>query len=238
MRLPTLLILLALSGCKLLSESPVPAPNTLSVSEQQAGWKLLFDGKTNAGWKSLNGSAFPAKGWVIKEGALQHVPKGGGGDIVTAELFTDFELAWEWSVEAGANSGVKYRLEAPTKATACEYQVIDDEKHEDAKKAGGKRTAGSLYDVVKPAEGKTLKPIGEWNQSRIVAKGNRIEHWLNGVKVVEVDTSSEEFTKAVAASKFKNTKGWGQSRPSPILLQDHGDGASFRNLKIRSLAGK
>ncbi len=232
MRLPALLIL-AFSACSLSAEGT--GPNSLTEAEKSGGWKLLFDGKTTEGWKSLNGSAFPAKGWEVREGAIHHTSKGGGGDVITGEQFANFELTWEWSVEPGANSGLKYRLAETGKNVGCEYQMIDDDKHPDAKLAEGKRASGALYDVIKPGEGKILKPVGQWNQSRLVVEGTHLQHWLNGVKLVDVDTSSDVFKQAVAASKFKAVKGYADGKPSPILLQDHGDGVSFRSLKIHPL---
>jgi hypothetical protein len=213
------------------------AQNILSAEEQAAGWKLLFDGKTTAGWRGLGKSEFPAKGWVVEDGTLKHVKGGGGGDIVTTEQFSDFELSFDWRIAEGANGGLKYNLPDPTKGLGCEYQLLDDAKHPDAKARGATRQTASLYDVLAPAADKKLNPPGEWNQSRIVVRGNHVEHWLNGAKVVEFEFGSEALKQAIAASKFKNTPGWGVKTTSPILLQDHGDEVAFRNVKIRTGTG-
>lgn len=208
-------------------------PNTLTADEKKAGWRLLFDGKTTAGWVGIGKMEFPAQGWVVEDGALVHKAKGGGGDIVTKESFSDFELAWEWKVEPGANTGLKYNLPDAKKAVGFEYQLIDDEGHPDGKKGGRSHQTASLYDALEPAADKQTKPIGEWNASRIVVKGNHVEHWLNGAKTVEFELGSSALMEAKAKSKFKNTAGWGEKQTSPILLQDHGDGAAFRSIKIR-----
>ncbi len=211
------------------------APNTLSEEEKAAGWKLLFDGKTTEAWRAIGKQEFPKKGWTVKDGTL-HLEKGpGGGDITTKETFSDFELTWEWNLQEAGNSGVKYNLVDPNKNLGCEYQLLDDVKHSDAKAHGTTRQTGGLYDVLAPAKEKKLNPPGEWNQSRIVVKGNQVEHYLNGQKTVEFEFGSEALNKAIAESKFKKTKGWGEKRTSPILLQDHSDEVAFRNIKIRPL---
>lgn len=207
-------------------------PNTLTDAEKAAGWKLLFDGKTTNGWVAIGKDAFPDKGWVVEDGALVHQAKAGGGDIVTKEMYSDFELSWEWKVEVGANTGLKYNLPIPTKAVGFEYQLIDDEGHPDGKKGGRSHQTGSLYDALEPAADKKDKKPGEWNTSRVVVKGNHVEHWLNGAKTVEFEMGSPALMEAKEKSKFKSAAGWGEKQTSPILLQDHGDGASFRSIKI------
>ena len=210
-------------------------PNTLTAEEKAAGWRLLFDGKTTEGWVGIAKDAFPAQGWVVEDGALVHKAKGGGGDIVTKESFSDFELTWDWKVEFGANTGLKYNLPDPKKNVGFEYQLIDDEHHPDGIKGGRLHQTGSLYDAIEPAADKKVNPPGEWNSSRIVVKGNHVEHWLNGAKTVEFELGSSALMEIKAKSKFKKTEGWGEKTSSPILLQDHGDGASFRSIKIRPL---
>jgi Domain of Unknown Function (DUF1080) len=217
-----------------LSTIAIAEPNALTDAEKSAGWRLLFDGKTTNGWVAIGKTTFPSKGWIVQDGTLKTVAKGGGGDIVTNERFDDFELEWEWRIAQGGNSGIKYNLPDPSKGVGCEYQLIDDAGHIDAKLNGGTRTTASLYDVLKPADDKKLKPAGEWNSSRIVVKGNHVEHWLNGAKTVEFEFGSEALKEAVAKSKFKNTAGWGVKTKSPILLQDHGDEIALRSIKIKA----
>src|SRR6185436_2570098 len=133
-----------------------------------AGWKLLFDGKSTSGWRSFKKQTFPDKGWIVEDGILHKLPKAGGGDIITDEAFDDFDLRWEWKVSPGANSGLKYFItEERNSAIGHEYQLIDDGKHADAKLGEGKRVTASFYDVLKPGETK-LKPVGEFNQSRVM----------------------------------------------------------------------
>ncbi|HET6408348.1 MAG TPA: DUF1080 domain-containing protein, partial [Chthoniobacteraceae bacterium] len=193
---------------------------------------------TTTGWVGLGKEAFPEKGWVVEDGTLKHVAKGGGGDIVTAEHFDDFELEWEWRIAPGANGGLKYNLPDASKAVGCEYQLIDDLQHPDVKAHDGTRTTASLYDVLKPAPDKKLKPVGEWNSSRILVKGNHVEHWLNGTKTVEFEFGSDALKAAIAQSKFKNTSGWGVKTKSPILMQDHGDEVAVRSMKIKTPGNK
>lgn len=212
-------------------------PNTLTDAEKAAGWRLLFDGKTTNGWTALGKTTFPNKGWIVEGGTLKHVAKGGGGDIVTSERFDDFELAWDWRIAPGANGGLKYNLPDANKAVGCEYQLIDDVGHPDGKANNGARATASLYDVLKPADDKKLNPAGEWNTSRIVVKGNHVEHWLNGAKTVEFEFGSDALKAAIAKSKFKNTAGWGIKTKSPILIQDHGDEIVVRSIKVKTPGG-
>lgn len=227
-----------LAAILLTASSFAAEPNPLSDEERSAGWKLLFDGKSTAGWTSLGKSEFPAKGWKVEDGTLKHEKKGGGGDIVTTEHFSDFELAWEWRIEPGGNSGLKYNLPNPTKGVGCEYQLLDDVKHPDAKAHGTTRQTGGLYDVLSPAADKKLNPAGEWNQSRIIVRGNKVEHWLNGGKTVEYEFGSEALKAAIAHSKFKTAAGFGVKTKSPILLQDHGDEVAVRNVKVRVISSQ
>ncbi len=210
-----------------------PTPNQLTGEEKAAGWKLLFDGKTTEGWRTFKKQTFPAKGWVVEEGWLHCLGKGGG-DIISDAEFGDFELQWEWKQAPAGNSGVKYFVtETRNAALGHEYQMIDDEREPDANSADGKRVTASFYDVLKPAVIPPTKPPGEINQSRILVKGNHVEHWLNGVKVLEYECGSEAVRAAVAASKFKTTTGFGTKIKGHLLLQDHGSEVWFRNLKVR-----
>jgi len=210
-----------------------PAINQLTDEEKAAGWKLLFAGKTTEGWRTFKKQTFPAKGWVVEDGWLHCLGKGGG-DIISEAEFGDFELQWEWKLAPAGNSGVKYFVtETRNAALGHEYQMIDDEREPDAKLADGKRVTASFYDVLKPTTAPPTRAAGEINQSRILVKGNHVEHWLNGVKVLEYECGSEAVNTAVAASKFKTTAGFGNKIKGHILLQDHQSEVWFRNVKIR-----
>lgn len=209
-----------------------PPINTLTPAEQAAGWRLLFDGRTPVAWRGFKQAGMP-DGWRIVDGALTRV--GPGGDIITRDQFTNFELALEWRVARGGNSGVMYRVTEQGQATyetGPEMQVLDDAHHPD----GGSRltAAGALYGLYPAPEG-AVKSAGQWNAARIVVNGNRVEHWLNGVKTVEYQLLSPEWEKQVAASKFNQWPGYGRATRGHIALQDHGDLVSFRNIKIRTL---
>lgn len=219
--------------------------NQLTEAEQKAGWKLLFDGKTLTGWRGFHSQTPPAS-WGVADGCITK-PKTtgenrqGGGDLITVDEFENFELSIEWKLQKGGNSGIKYLVSEslpPTgrSAISFEYQVLDDDNHPDAKLGiNGNRTAGSLYDLIPAVKNKKLNPVGEFNQSRIVVNGNHIEHWLNGVKTVEFDRTSDDYKKHLAESKFKTTTGFGEAKQGHILLQDHSDQIWFRNIKIRVL---
>lgn len=207
----------------------------LSKKEIADGWKLLFDGKTSTGWKSYRADRpFPEKGWVIENGTLTVDPAGRGGDVVTIEEFSDFELYLEFKISKGANSGIKYFI-LPGTNLGCEYQILDDENHPDAKEGkNGNRLQAGLYDLI-PPQGKKDKPVGKWNQARIISKGNHVEHWLNGKKVVSYERGADAFKALLAESKYKNNELFSTPKQAPILLQDHGDVVSFRNIKIKVL---
>jgi hypothetical protein len=221
-------------------------PNTLTDAERAEGWKLLWDGHTNWGWRSAKGEEFPKEGWEIRNGELSVVETGGaesraGGDIVTEATYAAFDLKAEFRLTPGANSGIKYYVDtelnkAEGSAIGLEFQLLDDAVHPDAKMGrDGNRTLGSLYDLVPAAAGKKTKPIGEWNEARIVSTGRHVEHWLNGAKVLEYERGSEEFRKLVAISKYEVWPAFGEKPSGNILLQDHGNRVSFRNVKIREL---
>ncbi len=212
--------------------------NALSDAEKSAGWKLLFDGRTLNGWQPVGKAGAPVTGWVVRDGVLFHGKGAGGGDIVTAENFEDFELTWEWKIGEVANSGLKYNLPDAKKGVGFEYQLVDDEKHPDGIRGGKLHVTASLYDLIEPSDDRRVKPVGEWNGSRLVVQGDHVEHWLNGVKVVEFDCGSDDLKARIAKSKFKSVANFGGKTKSPILLQDHGDEVSFRNLKLRAPAAK
>jgi hypothetical protein len=201
------------------------------------GWQSLFDGKTTNGWHSPRTHGFPQKGWIVEsDGSLHHLAKGGGGDLISDRQFTDFELEWDWKIAPGGNSGVKYLvLETRPQVIGHEYQLIDNSANPDGQR-GPKWQTAAFYDVL-PAHDARPKPPGEWNQSRVLVQGNHVEHWLNGVKVLEYELGSPEVLAAVATSKFKDVKdpGFGMKFTGRLLLQDHGDEVWFRNLRVREL---
>lgn len=213
---------------------PAAQPNTLTAEDQKDGWVLLFDGQTTKGWHTFKKPTFPEKGWVIEDGCLKHAAKAGGGDIVSEGLFEEFDLVWEWKIAPGANSGLKYFVsDKRTAVLGHEYQMIDD-KSGAAK--GTSQSTGSFYEVVAPSIDKPLHPPGEWNLSRVVVRGQHVEHWLNGSKILEYELGSDATKAAVARSKFKGVAGFGTRVKGHILLQDHGGEVYFRNIKLRDLA--
>ena len=223
----------AATGDVTLPPRPV---NELTTEERAAGFKLLFDGATGAGWRAYRGTAFPAKGWSIEQGALHVVKGGGGGDLVTQDEYADFELRFEWKVAPGSNSGVMYRtgeaLDTPWQ-TAPEYQILDDELHPDGKQKT--TSAGSLYALY-PPQCKVLNPVGEWNTGRIRVRGESIEHWLNDKLVVECKLGSDGWKKRVSESKFATMPQFGTLATGRLCLQDHGDDVWFRSLRVRDLS--
>ena len=222
-------------------------PNQLSNHEIAAGWKLLYDGSTSNGWRSATADAFPAKGWLYEDGTMHVLPsegkeESGGGDIVTDSLYSAFDLSFEFKITPGANSGVKYfvTLSYETKGSAIglEYQVLDDKLHPDAKLGrNGDRTLASLYDLI-PAnkQERFVHPIGAWNIGRIIVyPNNHVEHYLNGIKVLEYERGSKEFRDLVAISKYVIWKNFGEAKEGHLLLQDHGNEAFYRNIKVKRL---
>jgi hypothetical protein len=231
--------------------SPVAA-NELTAAERAGGWILLFDGTSLAGWRGLGSNSIPAAHWVVEGGAIRKVPSGRvpvqadgqpleGGDLMTEGTFRDFELAWEWKVAPGANSGVKYNvsearsavIEPRHAAKGFEYQIIDDDRHPDGK-LPTHRTA-ALYDLVAPNASKRVQPVGEWNSSRVVLRGTHGEHWLNGQLVVSYDLGTPAMDSALAASKFRDWPWFAERRAGHIVLQDHGDEVWFRSIRVRPL---
>lgn len=230
--------------------------NRLTAAEKAAGWTLLWDGETSSGWRSARTDKFPEKGWSTNCGTFTiHAKNGeearGPGDIITQERFSDFELSVDFKITPGANSGIKIFVQTDLspidKVTGkpvplgsgigMEFQVLDDERHPDAK-AGhdGNRTIGSFYDVIPAVKDKEVFPVGQWNNARILSKGKAVTFYLNGFKTVEFTRGSPAFRAAVAHSKFKDIPFFGEWADGHILLQDHGNTVSYRNIKLRKLA--
>lgn len=222
-------------------------PNTLTDAEKKSGTVLLFDGVSSTGWKGAYKPGFPEKGWEIKDGMLSVLSSNGaestnGGDIVTVKEYSAFDLTFEFRLTTGANSGVKYfvtlKENNPGSAIGLEFQVLDDKVHPDAKMGrDGNRTMASLYDLItaKKTERFTRAP-GQWNIGRVVVyPNNHVEHYLNGVKVLEYERGSQAFRDLVAISKYKIWPNFGEAKQGRILLQDHGDAVSFRSIRIKEL---
>lgn len=231
-----------LASIQLPAPNALAAENTLTDAEKAAGWKLLFDGKTTAGWRGYQKKEMPP-GWSVVDGTLVKVKGGAGGkgagggdDIVTTEAFESFELTLEWKTVRNGNAGVLYHVseEPPTSwHFAPEVQILDNTTHPTRDK---RQLAGACYDLYAPTKDAT-KPVGEWNHFRILVNGAHVEHWLNGEKIVTYELWSDDWNARVAKSKFKDKPKFGTFERGPICLQDHSDRAEFRNLKIRALQG-
>ncbi|MCP5064224.1 MAG: DUF1080 domain-containing protein [Ignavibacteriae bacterium] len=246
------IMLLVLTNCgesKSKLEKPV-GPNVLTQEEIAEGWELLFDGKTFNGWRGIGIENIPEGHWKIENGAIQKIASGDvptkadgqpvkGGDIITKETFQNFELKFDWKISEGGNSGVKYNVDEKisiengwTGALGYECQVLDDDKHND--NLNPTHRAGSLYDMIE-SKGKVLNPVGKYNSARIVFNGNKLEHWLNGKKVVEAYTDSPEFEEIFQKSKYHKHSEFTVHKNAHIVLQDHGDDCWYRNIKIKKI---
>lgn len=214
------------------SGAQAQALNTLTAQEKAAGWKLLFDGTSTAGWRAYGADSMPS-GWQAVDGSLTRVSRAA--DIITKEQFGDFELTLDWKVEPRGNSGLFYRAVEGLEWIyhgAPEYQILDDAGHRDGQNR--LTSAGSNYGLYGAPRG-VVKPAGEWNSSRIVARGAHVEHWLNGQKVVEYEQGSTEWAKLVEGAKFKAWPQYGKAMKGHIGLQEHGGRVEFRNIKIRAI---
>lgn len=243
-----------LFGCQVDATGSADSAESETARPTGSGeWISLFDGRSFDGWRALGGSEVPTQHWRIEDDAIHKIASGDvptaadgqpllGGDLRSDLRFRDFELRFEWRVAPGANSGIKYNVsealslehEPTTAALGFEYQVLDDERHPDAAN-GQNRTAGALYDLVEPRSDKPLRPVGEYNEGRIVLRGDHGEHWLNGAKILEFDMRSDDFRERYARSKYAPLAGFDERRSGHIVLQDHGDDVWFRNLRIRRL---
>lgn len=228
--------------------------NELTPAQAEAGWNLLWDGKSSEGWRGARLKTFPEKGWKMEDGVLTVESSGGaesanGGDIVTIRKYRDFILEVDFRISKGANSGIKYFVDPDLNtgagsAIGCEFQILDDRNHPDAEMGiEGTRTLASLYDLIRADaleygqdnNPKRFNGVGSWNRARIEVRGSRVAHYLNGIKVVEYERGTQMWRALVAYSKYKDWPAFGEAESGHILLQDHGDEVSFKNVKILEL---
>jgi sugar phosphate isomerase/epimerase len=224
--------------------------NILTAEEKTEGWQLLFDGTTTTNWRGINKNSFPQSGWKIENGNLIADVHGGaesgdGGDIITEKKYSDFILKWDWNMKTkGGNSGVKYFVQEGLGDNqgygfGLEYQLLDDRNFPwmftGKMKPNDYRTLGALYEIYPAIPEKCPSPLGLWNESMLVSDGSHVEHWLNGMKVLEYERGNSDFNAKVAESKFKNIPGYGLSEEGHLLLQDHGSVVHFRNIKIKEI---
>lgn len=245
---PRLLAALACAGGLIvylcLATSAVANPTDKTLTPNEKGFVPLFKGSSFAGWRGFNREGMPSNGWKIADGVVSYEPVGPDcdkpGDIVTVEEFDNFELRLEWKLAPGGNSGVKYLVDEALATSGhsglgFEMQILDDDKHPDAKKGiAGNRTAGALYDLIPPSKA-MAKPPGEWNEAKLIVDGDHVEHWLNGERVVTFERGSQMLGALINTSKYKDVAGFGKAKRGRILLQDHGDRVWFRNMRVRRL---
>lgn len=227
----TLLLLFLLS----FAASAEDAPKKKKKDKAAAKWEILFDGSSTEKWRAYRKTDFPTDAWKLEDGVLKTNPKAEPVDLVTKDQYDNFDLRVEWKVTPGANSGIIYRVGEESDApwhTGPEMQVLDDDEHKDGKNP--LTTAGSLYALIEPKD-KKLKPVGKWNKVRIIARGNHIEHWLNGEKVLEYDFGSPELQELIKKSKFAPYPHFAKLSRGHIVLQHHQDEVWFRDIKIRHL---
>lgn len=212
------------------------AVNTAVLAKPK--WQVLFDGKSTDAWRGFRRESFPSKCWVIENGSLKTIAgcdEADRVDLVTKSKYQNFELEFEWRVAPGSNSGVIYLVSEDadqTWKTGPEMQVLDDEKHADGKNP--KTSAGSVFDLIAPTD-KTLRPVGQYNQARILITNNRVEHWLNGKRILEYNLDSDMFKSLVTQSKFKDYPHFARNKDGYVALQHHGDEVWYRNIRIRAL---
>ena len=215
-----------------------PSGEMAQIDLQKGEWVWLFDGSGTDHWRAVKSDNFPEKGWEISGNELLvNRNTDQGGDIITRQKFSSFDLQFEFKFEKGANGGLKYFVQIYPNGSVlgCEYQLIDDQQNKDVKNdPDGKRLTAGLYELFE-AKNKKLNPAGQWNSGRILVDGKHVEHWLNGDKVLEYERGSAAFMEAKAKSKFKDVEDFGTMDSGYILLQDHGDRLSYRNIKIMEL---
>ena len=223
----------------LVTAAPLLAQGPAAKKADDGQWVQLFDGKTLTGWRGYNKPDATETRWKVENGMMT-IPGTGEGDthgqrdLITKETYDQFDLRWEWKIAQGGNSGVKYFvLEDQPSAIGHEYQMIDDERHPDAK-IGPHRQTAAFYDVF-PAHDRPMKPAGEWNTSEVIVKGKHVTHMLNGKTVLEYDLESPALQAAVAKSKFKDIARFGKPQNGHILVQDHGDQVWYRKIEIKKL---
>lgn len=206
-------------------------PNQLSATEREAGWRLLFDGQSLNGWRVAGQAGPPTQGWVVEDGILKKQRGVRGGNLLTVETFGDFEFEWTWRLPDRGNNGVKFFVVEPRGLVGHEYQMYNEERG-----GTGKGSTGAFYDVLPPRPDRKPFRTDEWNHSRVVVRGNHVEHWLNGQQILEYELGSDPVLAAVARSKFKDVHDFGCKVRGHIMLTDHTDEAWFKDIRVRELS--